>query len=54
MKRAIREHRADFAAIAVLIVAAIAVSTYILEHQPSFVFGQTYYTVERRSPRPPR
>ena len=45
MKRAIREHRADFAAIAVLIVAAIAVSTYILEHQPSFVFGQTYYQV---------
>ena len=46
MKRAIREHRTDFAAIAVLIVAAIAVSAYILEHQPSFVFGQTYYTVK--------
>lgn len=45
MKRAIRAHRVDFAAIAVLVVAAIAVSAYILEHQPSFVFGQSYYTV---------
>ena len=45
MKRAIAAHRVDFAAIAVLIVAAIGVSAYILEHQPSFVFGQSYYTV---------
>jgi phospholipid/cholesterol/gamma-HCH transport system substrate-binding protein len=45
VKRAIREHRADFAAIAVLVLAAIVVSGYILEHQPSFVFGQTYYQV---------
>jgi phospholipid/cholesterol/gamma-HCH transport system substrate-binding protein len=45
VKRAIAAHRTDFAAIAVLIVAAIAVSAYILEHQPSFVFGQTYYQV---------
>ncbi len=45
MRRAISAHRTDFAAIGVLIVAAIAVSTYILEHQPSFVFGQSYYTV---------
>lgn len=45
MKRAVRAHRVDFAAIAVLIVAAIGVSAYILEHQPSFVFGQSYYTV---------
>ncbi|MFZ1996087.1 MAG: MlaD family protein [Solirubrobacteraceae bacterium] len=45
MKRAIAEHRIDFAAIGVLILAAIAVSTYILKHQPSFVFGQTYYQV---------
>jgi phospholipid/cholesterol/gamma-HCH transport system substrate-binding protein len=45
VKRAIRTHRVDFAAIAVLVVAAIGVSAYILEHQPSFVFGQTYYTV---------
>jgi phospholipid/cholesterol/gamma-HCH transport system substrate-binding protein len=45
VKRAIRTHRIDFAAIAVLVVAAIGVSAYILEHQPSFVFGQTYYQV---------
>ena len=46
MKRAIAAHRVDFAAIAVLVVAAIGVTAYILEHQPSFVFGQTYYTVQ--------
>jgi phospholipid/cholesterol/gamma-HCH transport system substrate-binding protein len=46
VKRAVREHRIDFAAIAVLIVAAIGVTTYILKHQPSFVFGKTYYTVK--------
>ncbi|MGH2895230.1 MAG: MlaD family protein [Solirubrobacteraceae bacterium] len=45
MERAIAAHQVDFAAIAVLIVAAIGVSAYILGHQPSFVFGQTYYTV---------
>jgi phospholipid/cholesterol/gamma-HCH transport system substrate-binding protein len=45
MRRAIRTHRFDFAAIAALVVAAIAVTLYILEHQPSFVFGQSYYTV---------
>jgi len=46
VKRAILTHRVDFAAIAALIVAAIAVSGYILEHQPSFQFGQSYYTVK--------
>jgi phospholipid/cholesterol/gamma-HCH transport system substrate-binding protein len=45
VKRAIAAHRVDFAAIAVLVVAAIGVTAYILEHQPSFVFGQSYYTV---------
>ncbi|MGZ4349049.1 MAG: MlaD family protein [Solirubrobacteraceae bacterium] len=45
MKRAIAAHRVDFAAIGVLVVAAIGVTAYILNHQPSFVFGQTYYTV---------
>jgi phospholipid/cholesterol/gamma-HCH transport system substrate-binding protein len=45
MKRAIAAHRLDFAAIAALIVGAIGVTAYILGHQPSFVFGQTYYTV---------
>jgi phospholipid/cholesterol/gamma-HCH transport system substrate-binding protein len=46
VKRAIATHRVDFAAIAVLVVAAIGVTVYILEHQPSFVFGQSYYTVQ--------
>jgi phospholipid/cholesterol/gamma-HCH transport system substrate-binding protein len=45
MKRAVREHRMDFAAIAALVVAAFGVTAYILNHQPSFVFGQSYYTV---------
>lgn len=45
MKRAIRAHRLDFAAIAALVLAAIAVTIYILEHQPAFVLGQSYYTV---------
>jgi phospholipid/cholesterol/gamma-HCH transport system substrate-binding protein len=45
VRRAIRTHRFDFAAIFALIVAAVAVTLYILEHQPSFVFGQSYYTV---------
>ena len=45
MKRAISTHRFDFAAISALIVAAFGVTAYILKHQPSFVFGQSYYTV---------
>lgn len=45
MKRAISTHRTDFAAIGALVLAAIAVTVYILEHQPAFVFGQSYYTV---------
>jgi phospholipid/cholesterol/gamma-HCH transport system substrate-binding protein len=45
VKRAVREHRIDFAAIAALVLAAIGVTLYILNHQPSFVFGQSYYTV---------
>jgi phospholipid/cholesterol/gamma-HCH transport system substrate-binding protein len=45
VKRAITTHRMDFAAIAALVVAAFGVTAYILEHQPSFVFGQSYYTV---------
>ena len=46
MKRAILTHRTDFIAIAVLIVGAIAVTGYILTHQPAFNFGQSYYTVK--------
>ena len=45
MKRAILTHRRDFIAIAVLILAAIFVTGYILQHQPSFTFGQSYYTI---------
>ena len=46
MKRAIRVHRQDFIAILALVVAAVAVAVYILEHQPSFGFGKSYYTVK--------
>jgi phospholipid/cholesterol/gamma-HCH transport system substrate-binding protein len=45
VKRAILTHRRDFIAIAVLVVAAILVTGYILDHQPSFTFGQSYYTI---------
>jgi len=45
VKRAILTHRRDFIAIAVLILAAIFVTGYILQHQPSFTFGQSYYTI---------
>ncbi|MGH2915125.1 MAG: MlaD family protein [Solirubrobacteraceae bacterium] len=45
MKRAISTHRIDFAAIAALVLAAAAVTIYILEHQPAFQFGQSYYQV---------
>jgi phospholipid/cholesterol/gamma-HCH transport system substrate-binding protein len=45
MKRAIRIHRNDFAAILVLLAMAIVVVAYILGHQPSFTLGQSYYTV---------
>jgi phospholipid/cholesterol/gamma-HCH transport system substrate-binding protein len=46
VKRAIATHRLDFAAIAALVVAAFGVTLYILEHQPSFQFDQSYYTVQ--------
>jgi phospholipid/cholesterol/gamma-HCH transport system substrate-binding protein len=46
VKRAIRIHRWDFAAIVALVIGAIGVTGYILEHQPSFNFGQSYYTVK--------
>jgi phospholipid/cholesterol/gamma-HCH transport system substrate-binding protein len=45
VKRAIRQHRIDMIAIFVLVIGAILMSGYILEHQPSFQFGQSYYTV---------
>jgi phospholipid/cholesterol/gamma-HCH transport system substrate-binding protein len=45
MRRALRAHRRDFIAILVLVAGALAVAGYILYHQPSFTFGQSYYTV---------
>jgi phospholipid/cholesterol/gamma-HCH transport system substrate-binding protein len=46
VKRAILTHRVDFVAIAVLVVAAVATVLYILEHQPAFTFGRSYYVVK--------
>lgn len=46
MRRAIRIHRLDFTAVAALVVIAAATVIYILEHQPSFTFGRSYYTVK--------
>ncbi|HLI59979.1 MAG TPA: MlaD family protein [Solirubrobacteraceae bacterium] len=45
MKRAIRAHRVDFIAILVLLVLAVLVTGYVLEHQPAFHVGQSYYEV---------
>jgi phospholipid/cholesterol/gamma-HCH transport system substrate-binding protein len=45
MKRAITSHRRDFVAILGLVAIALAIAGYILYHQPSFTFGQSYYTV---------
>ena len=45
MRRALKAHRKDFVAILVLVAGALAVAGYILYHQPSFTFGQSYYTV---------
>jgi phospholipid/cholesterol/gamma-HCH transport system substrate-binding protein len=45
VRRAIRTHRVDFVAILVLVGLAVLVTGYILEHQPAFHFGQSYYTV---------
>jgi phospholipid/cholesterol/gamma-HCH transport system substrate-binding protein len=45
VKRAIIIHRNDFMAIAALFVIAIVVVVYILEHQPAFTLGKTYYSV---------
>ena len=45
VRRAIRNHRIDFAAIIVLLVLAVVVTGYVLEHQPAFHLGQSYYQV---------
>lgn len=46
MKRAIVNHRRDFAAIVALFVLAAVIVLYVLEHQPAFTFGRSYYTVK--------
>jgi phospholipid/cholesterol/gamma-HCH transport system substrate-binding protein len=45
VKRAIAAHRRDFISIIALLIGAAAVTAYIFGHQPSFTFGQSYYTV---------
>ena len=45
MRRALKAHRKDFVAILVLVAGALAVAGYVLYHQPSFTFGQSYYSV---------
>jgi phospholipid/cholesterol/gamma-HCH transport system substrate-binding protein len=45
VRRAIRNHRVDFVAILVLVGLAVLVTGYILEHQPAFHLGQSYFTV---------
>ncbi|MFL5823460.1 MAG: MlaD family protein [Solirubrobacteraceae bacterium] len=46
MKRAIRIHSGDFAAIVALFLGAIAVTAFIFTHQPSFTFLKDYYVVK--------
>jgi phospholipid/cholesterol/gamma-HCH transport system substrate-binding protein len=46
VKHAIRTHLRDFIAVAVLVVLAIATVGYVLEHQPAFTFGHSYYQVK--------
>ncbi len=46
MKHAIRTHLRDFLAVAALVVLAVVTVGYILEHQPAFTFGHSYYQVK--------
>jgi phospholipid/cholesterol/gamma-HCH transport system substrate-binding protein len=46
VKRAIREHKVDFIAITALLAGALAVAIFVLEHQPAFTFGKSFYTVK--------
>lgn len=45
MKHAIETHRRDFIAIAVLVALALLTVGYILDHQPAFMLGRSYYQV---------
>jgi phospholipid/cholesterol/gamma-HCH transport system substrate-binding protein len=46
VKRAIRVHRWDFAAVVALVAGAIVVTGYIFLHQPAFTLFKSYYTVK--------
>jgi phospholipid/cholesterol/gamma-HCH transport system substrate-binding protein len=46
MKRAILVHKRDFIAITCLLLAALGVAAFVLEHQPAFTFGKSFYTVK--------
>jgi phospholipid/cholesterol/gamma-HCH transport system substrate-binding protein len=46
VKRAIRIHRVDFIAIVALLLGAMAVSAYVLLHQPAFTLFKSYYVVK--------
>jgi phospholipid/cholesterol/gamma-HCH transport system substrate-binding protein len=46
VRHAIKTHSRDFIAIAVLLVLALATVAYILEHQPAFMLGRSYYPVK--------
>jgi phospholipid/cholesterol/gamma-HCH transport system substrate-binding protein len=50
VRRAIRTHRVDFAAILVLVGLAVLVTGYILKHQPAFHFGQSYDVIKADFP----
>jgi phospholipid/cholesterol/gamma-HCH transport system substrate-binding protein len=46
VRRALKTHRIDLAAIAILLVLAVLTVGYILLHQPAFTFGRSYYSVK--------
>jgi phospholipid/cholesterol/gamma-HCH transport system substrate-binding protein len=46
MRHAIKTHRTDFIAVTILVALAIVTVGYILEHQPAFTFGRSYYQVK--------
>jgi phospholipid/cholesterol/gamma-HCH transport system substrate-binding protein len=46
VRRAIRVHRGNFAAIVALVIGSIVVSGYILLHQPAFTLLKDYYVVK--------
>jgi phospholipid/cholesterol/gamma-HCH transport system substrate-binding protein len=46
VRHAIKTHSRDFIAIAMLLVLAFATVAYILEHQPAFMLGRSYYPVK--------